>query len=248
MKKKIQKKVEKKYSSGLVGGLIVLCLVTVLGFGAAVVAYSGSASTVFEGDCVNCTIEANGEDFGNFGAIDLPSRSNFTGLTDLNLTSELRFGNNDKLTNGYSLGFKVIDLNATSSAIQLNNTGETLYVYNAYLRIQTATTSLIAYQMGTTTSDGVDQGATCGSDDTCSGTTAGHASILDTGTEAVPTVGETYFKVDFVGTDTGFLGALVIPVRDGEYMSCNASTTPINNNETGEQAVQCVFMFYTLDD
>jgi len=153
-------------------------------------------------------------------------------------------------SDGYTKRLVTVDLDATSSAVVINPEDETIWVYDATLRVQTATTSNIAYQMGTTTSVGVEQALTCGATGVCAAATAGHASILDTGAEAVPTALDTFFKADYQGTDTrdGSGTRFVVPVLDDEYLSCNASTTPAANNEVGGQAVQCQFWYYVIED
>lgn len=192
-----------------------------------------------------------GGDVIEFGRIDDPVRGRFSGFTSINVTEELRFGENNKLNNGYSMGFKVFDLSATSSATELNDTGETLYVYDAYVRVQTATTSDIGYLIGTSSAAFIARDGTCGTTGVCGATTAGEASILNTTNQSGgTTVGDTFFKADYQGTDTrdGSGTRFVVPIIDQEYISCFASTTPDANLQVGGQATQCVVKYYTLDD
>jgi len=186
------------------------------------------------------------------GSIDQRESSLFTGYTHVNITGQLRFGEGDGLftNNGFSLGYKFIDVNATSTGSELNNTGETLYVYDGYIRQQTASSTLSggAYLIGTSTTEVLPGASLCGATGVCGSTTAAEASILNTNSIETQIVGDTYFKVDFAGTDTGYLGTTVVPVRDGEYIICSASSTPASNVTFDGQAVQCVVKFYTLDD
>lgn len=153
-------------------------------------------------------------------------------------------------TDGYRERLAVINLDATSSAVLLNPEDETAYVYDATVRVQTATSTAIAYLIGTTTVNGVDQGATCGATGVCANATAGMASILNTGTSAATTALTTFFKADSQGTDTrdGSGTRFVVPVLDGEYFGCFASTSPAANKTVGGQAVQCQIKYYVIED
>ena len=140
----------------------------------------------------------------------------------------------------------VIDLSNTSSAVLINPETETIYVYDATVKIQTATTSAITYQAGTSTSIGIDQDTISTTD----GNSYGAASILFTGTTAVPTLGFVFFKADYEATDTRDASGTryVIPVLTTEYLLCAASTTPAANGKTGGQAVQCQFKYFLIKD
>lgn len=163
-----------------------------------------------------------------------------------------RFGTqtDGTLTNGYTEKVLNVDLNATSSAGTLNPEGVTIWVYDASVRIQTATTSAISYLMGTTTAGIVGANDTCGVNDTCVGANSGMASILNTGTAAATTVGNTFFKLDYQGTDTrdGSGVRYVVPVTSTNYLTCFASTTPADFYQVGGQAAQCQFKYFVMAD
>lgn len=157
---------------------------------------------------------------------------------------------NMSLTNGYIMKVANIDLSATSSAVLLNPEGETIYVYDATARIQTATTTAsTAYLMGTSTSSGIEQALLCGATGVCGTATSKEASILNTGA-ITPVALDTYFKADYQGTDTrdGSGTRFVVPVLSSEYLFCGVSTTPALNGQTGGQATQCQFKYYVIED
>jgi hypothetical protein len=223
-------------------GVLALAITITLSVAGAL-AYNDSIINNFYGEATLNQGGGTGEVAG-LGAINADPRDIYSGFTDVNITGELRFGNEDKLTDGFSQGYKVLTLNATSSVAELNNTGETLWVYDAYMRIQTATTSNgIEYVLGTSTVASVPRDANFT-------TKPGLASIASSTKNMTTTVvGDTYFKDDFQGVDTrdGTGIRYVVPVLDQEYFTCYASsTTEYKGGAT--QTAQCVVKFYTLDD
>ena len=155
------------------------------------------------------------------------------------------------VTDGYRQGHANVDLTNTSSAVLLNPEGRSIFVYDATLRIQTATTTAnIAYLMGTSTSSGLDQGQLCGFTGVCATAAGGgEASILNTAA-ITAAANATYFKADYQGTDTrDGSGTWFNPiVRGDEYLFCGVSTTAVANGQTGGQAAQCQFKYYVIED
>lgn len=221
--------------------------------------FAGGNSVNVSGDYNDYSGQAQSE--GSFGAFIADA----TGFTDVTITNDLvvdgqlsseegfslgTLSSTGVLTDGYTEKLAVINLSATSSAVLVNPESETIWVYDASVRIQTATSTAISYLAGTSTSQGIDQGAICGATGFCGTATANHASILNTGTAAVTTALDTFFKADNQGTDTrdGSGTRFVVPVLSGEYLICAASTTPAANAQVGGQAVQCQFKYYVIED
>lgn len=222
-------------------GIGVLALAFVFVASGIAMAYGNSIVNNFYGNA-NINQSSENSEVGSFGSVEAADRGGFSGFTNVNVTGELRFGDDTYgfTTDGFSEGYKVLTLTNTSTVTELNNTGETLYVYDGYVRIQTATTTNgIQYLVGTSSV------AVVAHDDTTFN--GGGSSISKTGVLAGTTLADTYFKVDFAGTDTGYIGNDVVPVLDGEYIICSASSTT-EYVGASSQAAQCVVRFYTLDD
>lgn len=152
------------------------------------------------------------------------------------------------LQDGYTLDTIQIELNATSSAGILNPFDETIYVTDdSYVRVVLATTTSVSYQMGTTTDGEIEPKLSCAVTGTCSATTAGNASILNTAS-TTPAANGIYFKEDFQGTDTRDASGErhFVPVLDDEYLTCNISPGVGGNLQTGGQGVNCVFTYFRI--
>lgn len=178
-------------------------------------------------------------------------------VSALSFTSENGFAQgtyfgNSTLADGFTDNMLEIDLNATTSAGTLNPEGATIWVYDAYVRQQTASSTAggSGYVIGTSSTGVIAADGTCGAGDTCGAGNGGMASILKTGAIATQAVGNMYFKADFQGTDTrdGSGTRFVVPVASTDYITCHASSTPAANNTSGGQAVQCVVRYLELAD
>lgn len=156
------------------------------------------------------------------------------------------------LTNGYRTDVLNVDLNATTSAGTVNPESETIWIYDATVRIQTATTTTdIEYNLGTTTDGIIAADGSCGTTGACGTAIAGEASILRTGA-ITPTTTDgynMYFKDDFQGTDTRDASGTryVVPVNSSEYLTCYASSSSAYSGGDG-QAAQCQFKYYVIED
>lgn len=158
-------------------------------------------------------------------------------------------GGNPVLADGLSERLVVITASATSSAAVVNPESETIYVFDAWARIQTATGTVQELTLGTSTVAYVAPQGSCGADDTCANATAKDASILQTGDITASTAANTtYFKADYQGTDTrdGSGSRYLVPVNSGEYFTCSASTTL--DIAYGAGAFQCGFKYYVVED
>ena len=153
------------------------------------------------------------------------------------------------LSDGFSERLAVISVNATSSGALVNPESETIYVYDATARIQTATGTVQEITIGTSSVAYVAPQDSCGADGTCAATTAGDASILQTGDITASTAANTtYFKADYEGTDTrdGSGTRYIVPVLSGEYLTCAASSTI--DIAYGAGAFQCQVKYYVIED
>lgn len=245
-----------KISASRLSSWLIIGVLGIFAVGVVAFAYTGgNPSALFEGDCVNCTIgeQKDGQSLGGVTSENEIFSADVAveGL----LATEGGIGqgsvdDNLTLTDGRIAKMVSVDLSATSSAGILNPEGETIWVYDSTVLVQTATSTAIAYLTGTTTAGIVPQDGTCGATGDCAAATAGMASILNTGTAAATTVGNTFFKLDYQGTDTRDASGVryLVPVLSTEYLTCTASTTPATNGVTGGQAAQCQFHYFVIED
>ena len=151
-------------------------------------------------------------------------------------------------------GYFTVVLNATSSAVTVNPIDDTIWVYDSYVIVDTATTSEIGYFVGTTTATFIARDGSCAATGVCDQADAKEASIINPGTTQnvgykATTAGDIYFQADFPGTDTrdGSGTRQYVPVESGEYVSLFASTTPSDNLEVGGQAATAVIRYKYIE-
>jgi len=231
---------QKILARNVVIGLLGLALI-VTGVTVTLAYNGGSPKVVVEGDFIEA--ESSQEDL--LGGITLEDE---VFVYNAFFESGIGLGKtdaNNKLIDGYKEKIAVIDLLSTSSASLLNPEGETIYVYDTTVRVQDATSVATAYRIGTSSAAVIAADGTCGADGSCAATTAADASILNTGTAAVTTALDTFFKMDYQGTDTrdGSGIRYVVPVNSGEYLMVTASSSAYTS-----QAVQAQIKYYIIED
>lgn len=162
------------------------------------------------------------------------------------LTDDFFGTSTDPIQDGFTHDAIQIELNGTSSAAIQNPFDETIYILNtSYLRIITATTTLVSYQMGTSTTGIVPQERSCAVSGTCAtGVLGSNAGILNTAsTTAVNGVANsTFFKEDYDGN----VAREFLPLADDEYLTCNVSVTAATNYTFGQTGANCVFQYYRI--
>lgn len=237
---------------------IAIIGVAVLAVGVGVGAFSGTATTVIEN--VQSMIVNN--DSQGFGARQSDIASGFYDVyveNDLTVDGDFAIdggngialgttGSDSVVTDGYVEKVVVIDLTNTSSATLVNPEDETIYVYDATFRIQTATTSAFRAVIGTSSASVIAIDGSCLATG-CDDTTSGNGSILDTGDVSASTAANTtYFKADYQGVDTRDASGVryLVPVNDDEYLSVFASTTL--NITPGTFAAQAQIKYYVIED
>lgn len=259
-------KFNKNKSLYFVVSIIVICgLVSIVGLGKAQQQKSEVAELTDLANALGNNVDAFvaglnylGGSFGDMlgGASRFPNSHIYTGdgfYTDggdgYNWGTYSASGGNPVLTDGLSERVAIITVTATSSGAIINPEDETIYVFDGWTRIQTATDTIQELRIGTSTIDYVTPETSCSADDTCSAADAKEVSILQTGDIAANTaVGATYFKDDYQGTDTtdGSGTRYVVPVEDDQYITCSASTTL--DIAYGAASFQCGIKYYVVED
>ena len=239
--------------------LVAFSVIAVSGFG--VVAFAQTSFWQMAAQSFGHALADKTEIPDNFGAFTTSA----TNLTDVNITNDLVVDGNINTETSFGIGtlsetgvvtdgliakLKVIDVNATSSGTAINPEGVTVWVYDASVRQQTASSTLSggSYSIGTTSGSIITQElrGTCPRNEA----KCGEVSILKTGSITTQVVGSTYFKADFEGTDTRDASGsrFLVPVLAGEYFACVASSTPAANDTYSGQAVQCQIHYYVVKD
>ncbi len=164
------------------------------------------------------------------------------------------------LTDGYVERLVTLTITNTSSAGILNPEGETIYVYDASYRYQTATTSATFVIIGTST-----KALIVPSESALDfpGGNGGDQSIFKLETNFPAVVGDpltntatsTVFMADNQGKDTRDASGIqyVIPVKSTEYLTCYASTTvriaaQLADTTMGTFQGQCQIKYYVIED
>ena len=153
-------------SNNLVIGLIGFAVIA-FGLVGLVLAYGENIVNNFYGDTqVNQASEApplSGDILGSTGLTTTGTPSLYSGFTSINLTEELRFGDDtDFMTEGISIWTRVVDFtDATISPVVIQNKyGETVYITELGLQILGKATSTVSTIIATSTTGVIIQDGT----------------------------------------------------------------------------------------